>query len=197
MDGHDDRSGKSGWDSMGRADQPCTRRFLGRAIRPFWSNCLAATESSSGRDFASSQLAGYVRRPGYPPVPVIRLNIEQSSTCSPTSNDAPTNAAAAVPGRAAELLEGWLAVERFAAAARLWWWQRGPVRYLVGSPGGIAPPGSHGTERDSLPSLRSSHRIRQKALVHAQCLNRPGSRATRAVHQALKRLKLRNRLYFF
>ena len=70
-------------------------------------------------------------------------------------------------------------------------------RYLVGSPGGIAPPGSHGTERDSLPSLRSSHRIRQKALVHAQCLNRPGSRATRAVHQALKRLKLRNRLYFF
>jgi len=77
MDGHDDRSGKSGWDSMGRADQPCTRRFLGRAIRPFWSNCLAATESSSGRDFASSQLAGYVRRPGYPPVPVIRLNIEQ------------------------------------------------------------------------------------------------------------------------
>ena len=71
------------------------------------------------------------------------------------------------------------------------------ARYLVGSPGGIAPPGSHGTERDSLPSLRSSHRIRQKALVHAQCLNRPGSRATRAVHQALKRLKLRNRLYFF
>ena len=72
-----------------------------------------------------------------------------------------------------------------------------PRRNLVGSPGGIAPPGSHGTERDSLPSLRSSHRIRQKALVHAQCLNRPGSRATRAVHQALKRLKLRNRLYFF
>jgi len=70
-------------------------------------------------------------------------------------------------------------------------------RYLVGSPGGIAPPGSHGTERDSLPSLRSSHRIRQKALVHAQCLNRPGSRTTRAVHQARKRLKLRNRLYFF
>src|SRR5664279_4533850 len=67
----------------------------------------------------------------------------------------------------------------------------------VGSPGGIAPPGSHGTERDSLPSLRSSHRILQKALVHAQCLNRPGSRATRAVHQAWKRLKLRNRLYFF
>src|SRR3954451_596672 len=28
---------------------------------------------------------------------------------------------------------------------------------LVGWPGGIAPPGSHGTERDSLPSLRSSH----------------------------------------
>ena len=62
---------------------------------------------------------------------------------------------------------------------------------------GNCTPGSHGTERDSLPSLRSSHRIRQKALVHAQCLKRPGSRTRRAIHQAWKRLKLRNRLYFF
>ena len=70
---------------MGRADQPCTRRFLGRVIRPFWSNCLAATVYSSGRDFALSHVAGYVRRPGYSPVPVIRLNIEQrlaESICS-------------------------------------------------------------------------------------------------------------------
>ena len=27
MDVHHDRSGKSGWDSTGRADPPCTRRF--------------------------------------------------------------------------------------------------------------------------------------------------------------------------
>ena len=27
----------------------------------------------------------------------------------------------------------------------------------AGSPGGISPPGSHRTERDSLPSFRSSH----------------------------------------
>src|SRR5512132_4703534 len=35
----------------------------------------------------------------------------------------------------------------------------GKRRYLVrvGSPGGISPPGSHGTERDSLLSLRSCH----------------------------------------
>ena len=29
---------------------------------------------------------------------------------------------------------------------------------VVGSPGGIAPPGSHGSRRDSLPSPGSSHR---------------------------------------
>ena len=27
----------------------------------------------------------------------------------------------------------------------------------AGSPGGVSPPGSHRTERDSLPSFRSSH----------------------------------------
>ena len=31
--------------------------------------------------------------------------------------------------------------------------------FRAGSPGGISPPGSHGTERDSLPSFRSSHPI--------------------------------------
>jgi hypothetical protein len=30
----------------------------------------------------------------------------------------------------------------------------------AGWPGGISPPGSHRTERDSLPSFRSSHPIR-------------------------------------
>src|SRR5450759_1312547 len=31
------------------------------------------------------------------------------------------------------------------------------IEGIVGSPRGISPRGSHGTERDSLPSLRSSH----------------------------------------
>ena len=36
-------------------------------------------------------------------------------------------------------------------------WQRFVDKFMDGSPRGISPPGSHGTERDSLPSLRSSH----------------------------------------
>lgn len=35
----------------------------------------------------------------------------------------------------------------------------------VGSLGGISPPGSHGTEHDSLPSLRSCHPGRHQ-LIH-------------------------------
>jgi hypothetical protein len=31
------------------------------------------------------------------------------------------------------------------------------VPIVVGSPGGISPPGSHGSRRDSLPSPGSSH----------------------------------------
>jgi hypothetical protein len=46
----------------------------------------------------------------------------------------------------------------------------------VGWPGGIAPPGSHRTERDSLPSLRSSHRIQTNSRSHAHCLKSPGAR---------------------
>ena len=38
----------------------------------------------------------------------------------------------------------------------------------VGSPRGISPLGSHGTERDSLPSFRSSHPIHENARIHAQ-----------------------------
>jgi len=39
---------------------------------------------------------------------------------------------------------------------------------VVGSPRGISPLGSHGTERDSLPSFRSSHPIHENARIHAQ-----------------------------
>jgi hypothetical protein len=67
----------------------------------------------------------------------------------------------------------------------------------VGWPRGISPLGSHRTERDSLPSLRSSHPLQLNWLSHAQCLNRPGSRSMSPVHHALRRLNERNLLYFF
>jgi hypothetical protein len=47
---------------------------------------------------------------------------------------------------------------------------------LVGSPRGISPLGSHRTERDDLPSLRSSHRSPDSSRVQAQCANSLGSR---------------------
>ncbi len=45
-----------------------------------------------------------------------------------------------------------------------------PRRTASGRPGEFHPPGSHGTERESLPSLRSSHLIHQNvnARIHAQ-----------------------------
>ena len=72
-----------------------------------------------------------------------------------------------------------------------------PHRTTVGWPRGISPLGSHRTERDSLPSLRSSHPLQLNWLSHAQCLNRPGSRSMSPVHHALRRLNERNLLYFF
>src|SRR3954463_15438590 len=36
-------------------------------------------------------------------------------------------------------------------------------------------PGSHGTERDNLSSLRSYHPVGWNRCVHAQCANRSGS----------------------
>ena len=44
----------------------------------------------------------------------------------------------------------------------------GVAQQVVGSPRGISPLGSHGTERDSLPSFRSSHPIHENARIHAQ-----------------------------
>ena len=45
------------------------------------------------------------------------------------------------------------------------------------------PPGSHRTERDSLPSLRSSHRSPANVRTHRQCVNSPGSRSRIPGHQ--------------
>ena len=63
---------------------------------------------------------------------------------------------------------------------------RGCSTRKVGWPGGLAPPGSHRTERDSLPSLRSSHRNSANANVrtHRQCANSAGSCLTIPSHHA-------------
>ena len=74
MDVHHDRSGEMRVDGTARV-------VLTRRVRAgSWPSCSAVLVEmfgrhgeQLGRDFASSQLAGYVRRPGYPPVPVIRL----------------------------------------------------------------------------------------------------------------------------
>jgi hypothetical protein len=68
---------------------------------------------------------------------------------------------------------------------------------LVGWPGGIAPPGSHRTERDSLPSLRSSHPPGGRtSRSQAQCRNSVGSRSRSPRHHRWKALKLCSRRYF-
>ena len=61
-----------------------------------------------------------------------------------------------------------------------------PSECRVGWPGGLAPPGSHRTERDSLPSLRSSHRNSANANVrtHRQWANSAGSCLTIPSHHA-------------
>src|ERR1035437_6243575 len=49
-----------------------------------------------------------------------------------------------------------------------------PTCRTVGWPGGIAPPGSHGTVRDSLPLHGSSHHVGMSSWVHCQCANPRG-----------------------
>jgi transposase InsO family protein len=65
---------------------------------------------------------------------------------------------------------------------------RRPHRTLVGWPGGIAPPGSHRTEREPLGSLRSSHRIPAGESTQVQCAKSLGSRSRSPDHHALNRL---------
>ena len=68
----------------------------------------------------------------------------------------------------------------------------------AGSPGGIAPPGSHGSRRDSLPSPGSSHlSVSQIARIHVHWANRAGCLAINPVHHSLNRLRVRNFRYFF
>jgi hypothetical protein len=70
-------------------------------------------------------------------------------------------------------------------------------RPTVGSPRGISPRGSHRTERDCLPSLRSSHPLRRYARIQAQWAKSSGSLSVTPRHHALNRFQLRSRTYFF
>jgi hypothetical protein len=72
-------------------------------------------------------------------------------------------------------------------------WRRMP---RVGSPGGISPPGSHGTVRNSLPLHGSYHPGHQNEWTHFHCANSNGSREVTACHHALAFLNPCNRLYF-
>jgi hypothetical protein len=73
----------------------------------------------------------------------------------------------------------------------------GACRRSVGSPGGISPPGSHGTEREPLGSLRSSHLSHWNVPVHCQCANRGRFLASRPSHHRFARLNGASRRYFF
>jgi hypothetical protein len=69
----------------------------------------------------------------------------------------------------------------------------------VGWPGGIAPPGSHRSRRDSLPSPGScppGHQTHETEGVHIQCANMRGYRATIPRQHSMAFLSARNRLYF-
>jgi hypothetical protein len=71
-----------------------------------------------------------------------------------------------------------------------------PWKAVAGSPGGVAPPGSHRSVRDGLPSHGSYHPVGKNWVVHRQCANSPGWCCTTLAHHALARLNLRSRLYF-
>src|SRR5664279_2156343 len=71
------------------------------------------------------------------------------------------------------------------------------VHRIVGSPRGFSPRGSHGTERDTLASFRSSHPIQENTRTQAQWANIAGSLATSPSHQTLNRRYVLSRLNFF
>src|SRR5664279_2631220 len=71
------------------------------------------------------------------------------------------------------------------------------VKDVVGSPRGFSPRGSHGTERDTLASFRSSHPIQENTRTQAQWANIAGSLATSPSHQTLNRRYVLSRLNFF
>jgi hypothetical protein len=69
----------------------------------------------------------------------------------------------------------------------------------VGWPGGIAPPGSHRSRRDSLPSpgsCRPGHQTHETEGVHIQCANMRGYRTVIPRQHSMAFLSARNRLYF-
>ena len=69
-----------------------------------------------------------------------------------------------------------------ALASNLVWNGQSQVR-PAGWPGGISPLGFHRTERDSLPSLRSSHpRSGQNSFIQAQWANMPVCLAVSLCH---------------
>jgi hypothetical protein len=78
---------------------------------------------------------------------------------------------------------------------RVFGWLVLPGRSLVGWPGGIAPPGSHRSQRDSLPSLGSSHPDHQNQATHRQCAINRGYCTVIRRHAAWAFLKPRSRLY--
>jgi hypothetical protein len=67
--------------------------------------------------------------------------------------------------------------------------------HLVGSPGGVAPPGSHGSPHERLRSRGSSHPVIQRLVIHCQCVKRVGSRRTTPFHHARAFLNDRSRRY--
>jgi nucleotide-binding universal stress UspA family protein len=81
-------------------------------------------------------------------------------------------------------------------------WQAEAARQLqdamtAGSPGGISPPGSHRSERESLLSLRSSHpKPDAISFSQAQWAKRCGCLAVRSFHHLRAFLNGRSRLYF-
>ena len=66
---------------------------------------------------------------------------------------------------------------------------------MVGSPGGVSPPGSHRSPHERLRSRGSSHPVIQRLVIHCQCVNRVGSRRTIPFHHARAFLNDRSRRY--
>jgi Transposase DDE domain len=69
----------------------------------------------------------------------------------------------------------------------------------VGWPGGISPPGSHGTERDNLSSLRSchpGHQATEASVTHRHCANSLGYRLAIPCMHSTAFLSPASRLYF-
>ena len=65
----------------------------------------------------------------------------------------------------------------------------------VGWPGGVSPPGSHRSRRDSLPSPGSSCSYRQAQVTHSQCGSSAGYWVVIRFHALARALSGRSRRY--